>query len=417
MSGRYLGLIFVPVLLALAGINLPAEDLGKPPTMQVAPFTGDQATIQFWQADMGLGLSKMLLESLEDSDLKFQVVETPVTPVTSGQPKAVVASVATPATKEKDPGKNAGADSKKTTQADSGSPGKTDATNGVSAAISDFTFNADVIAFDTTTNAGKIGGFFPSKWIPNIGAGMVTAHIAIAWNIVDTSSQKIVKRGKIEASSSGPIFDFSGLTSTAAPNSVSGSAVASTAVTVVTNKTAGKSGSFFGNFGKMLGSSLTAAKSETNVAAAKPTPKAAPAAGAEKGASDSETYGYANPAFIKSALGKASAQAISNIITQLAGFQLPEPAAIKLLHQTPGKVIAAPNNSTIIISLGSNQGFKEGDRLKLYEISYVSDSDGKIVFTNEVVVGEIILSQVQAGISRCSYAGESKVKEGWVVKE
>ena len=180
---------------------------------------------------------------------------------------------------------------------------------------------------------------------------------------------------------------------------------------------------FFSGFGKALASSSggsngsgASAGSKTTTAAAQKTQKSSPGAGGDATGSDSETYGYANPEFIDSALGKASAKAVTNIIGQLAAFQFPEPEHIATLQNTPGKILAVVNNDTIIISLGSNQGFKAGDHLKLYETSDIKDDKGNVVFTDEKMVGELTLSEVQEEKSRCSYAGDSKVQQGWLVK-
>jgi hypothetical protein len=39
-----------------------------------------------------------------------------------------------------------------------------------------------------------------------------------------------------------------------------------------------------------------------------------------------------------------------------------------------------------------------------------------VVFTDEKLVGEIILSEVQAEHSRGAYAGDVQVQQGWTVK-
>lgn len=91
-------------------------------------------------------------------------------------------------------------------------------------------------------------------------------------------------------------------------------------------------------------------------------------------------------------------------------------AATDALRHTPGKVLAAASKDTIIISLGSKQGFKEGDKLNLYQTNDVKDDKGNVVFTDEKLVGEITLSSVQEDKSRASYSGDLTVQQGWTVK-
>jgi hypothetical protein len=138
---------------------------------------------------------------------------------------------------------------------------------------------------------------------------------------------------------------------------------------------------------------------------------------------DALPVSYANPVFMKSALGKATASAITNLIFQLDALSLPPSGRLiasnsltESLKHTPGKILAAPNNDTIIVSLGSEQGFKAGDHLEFYRSTTISDDQGRVVFTNETLVGEIILQSVQAASSLGSYSGTEKVQQGWTVK-
>jgi hypothetical protein len=154
-------------------------------------------------------------------------------------------------------------------------------------------------------------------------------------------------------------------------------------------------------------------------AGAKPTSEA----GAEV---DSETYSYANPEFIKSALGKATSEAINDIIAQLGAASLPESGraaksrnASDALRHAPGKILAVVDNTTIIVSLGSNQGFKEGDQLDLFETTDIKDDKGNVVFTDQKLVGELVITKCKAtgaaalipATQRCSKGGLSKASD------
>ena len=91
-------------------------------------------------------------------------------------------------------------------------------------------------------------------------------------------------------------------------------------------------------------------------------------------------------------------------------------AALQALRKTPGKVLAAPSKTALIVSLGSKQGFQTGDKLLLYETIDTMDDKGAVVFTDEKLVGEITLESVQEERSKASYAGDALAKPGWVVK-
>ena len=79
-------------------------------------------------------------------------------------------------------------------------------------------------------------------------------------------------------------------------------------------------------------------------------------------------------------------------------------------------LLAVASKDTIIISLGSKQGFKEGDKLNLFQTNDVKDDKGNVVFTDEKLVGEITLAGVQEDRSRATYSGEAPVQQGWTVK-
>ena len=91
-------------------------------------------------------------------------------------------------------------------------------------------------------------------------------------------------------------------------------------------------------------------------------------------------------------------------------------AALAQLKNTPGKVVAVPSKEAVIVSLGSKQGFKSGDKVKLYETVDTKDDKGNVVFTEEKLVGEITLETVQEERSKARYSGAAEVKAGWIVK-
>jgi hypothetical protein len=86
------------------------------------------------------------------------------------------------------------------------------------------------------------------------------------------------------------------------------------------------------------------------------------------------------------------------------------------VHNKRSKVLAVLSNGVVIVSLGSNQGFKSGDKLLLYQTVDTKDDKGEVVFTEEKVVGEVTFEVVQEDRSKASYTGDVEVKAGWVVR-
>jgi curli biogenesis system outer membrane secretion channel CsgG len=144
--------------------------------------------------------------------------------------------------------------------------------------------------------------------------------------------------------------------------------------------------------------------------------------------------GFDNKEFMNSALGKATVKALNLIMVDVSKTSVPlsgrkkaqaaaaekKEAAITAadaaLKNTPGKVLAAPAKGVLVVSLGSKQGFKNGDKLKLYETNDIKDDQGNVVFSEEKLVGEVTLDAVQEDRSKASYTGDLAVKSGWVVK-
>lgn len=229
-------------------------------------------------------------------------------------------------------------------------------------AAADFMFTAKVTRFGHKESKVNLGGFVPRSF-GNLGLKQVSADVRIDWRLVDAASRKVLKTGSATAEQKGTGFDV-GLNVT-------------------------------GRGGRI---------------------------------------GYDNQEFMDSALGKATVAALAQITDELRAVTLPESArrkrkaaqagtqeqalsaAAAALRSTPGKVLAAPNKNAIIVSLGSKHGFKDGDKLNLYETVEIKDDKGAVVFTEEKLVGELTLQSVQEDRSRASYSGDLEVKAGWVVK-
>ena len=226
----------------------------------------------------------------------------------------------------------------------------------------DFMFRGKVTRFGSKEQGIGLGGFAPGG-LGSLGIKTTTADVRVDWRVVDTYTRKVIKTGQATASEKGTGF----------------------------NVGVGVRGSG-GNIG------------------------------------------FSNKEFMGSALGKATVKAVNELVKDVSAVDLPESgrsrqqattlgkkgaeaqAAQELLRQTPGKVLAVVNKSTLIVSLGSKNGFKDGDKLKLYEPVETKDDKGVVVFTEEKLAGEITLASVQEERSKATYDGSAQPKIGWTVK-
>jgi len=414
-------LILFSGLSSSEGADGAGGQAGSLPVVLVAPFEGSKTEVPSWSPAIGQALSEMLSESLGNQDKKIRILEASeangqqndVQPDGSGSPSGGAKS---------EP--HAAGGSGKAAPGSAANSSKPDAGG---SAGSDFILYGYVAEFAAQTNSSKIGDFISSSPFANLGANVMSARVRIDWRLVDAETKRVVTRGSGAGSAHGSEFDMIALAAadektsnaTIATNVTSAAAHAKTAkAPAVGNGGANDLASvnnLFNGLSKAMGGSAAGT-------AAKP-PKTAPKAGGDVPADQSRTLGYDNSEFMRSALGKATAGAVTNILEQLAGISLPEPehavklkAATEVLKHTPGKVLAVAGKDTIIVSLGSKGGFKEGDQMELYVSSDVKDDKGNVVFTDEKPVGEITLTAVQEDRSRGSYAGDAAVQQGWTVK-
>jgi hypothetical protein len=436
----------------LAGLAQTHADDAKQtsiPIIVVEPFDGTKAEVPGWENITGQGVSQMLIESLENSDQKFQVLEIPPPAAqhSSSESNSVSGQAKPAATGAAASKKSAGAASKKkpAAAATTAAP-ETTATNQPVAEAkpaidetigSDFTITGALTQFTTETNSAKVGDFFSKlSSISGMGGKVYTAHVEIAWNVVDSVTKKIIKRQISTGSGSGAEFVMSPATAPGAKTTTAKTTAAKTVATAKkTTASATNRPSFFKNFMSQLEAAPSASTTSNTATGAGAKSKSATASAAKPASTssassddavtdvDSLPVSYANPVFMKSALGKATASAITNFIAQLDALNLPESGRLIASHSiaeslkhTTGKIIAAPNNDTIIVSLGGKQGFKAGDHLEFFRSDIITDSAGHDVFTNETLVGEIILQSVQDESSLGSYSGTEKVQQGWTVK-
>lgn len=226
----------------------------------------------------------------------------------------------------------------------------------------DFMFRGKVTRFGSKAQGADLGGFVPGNF-GKLGLQKNTSDVRIDWRIVDAATRKVVATGQAVGAEKGLGFD-------------------------VGVNIGGRGGNI----------------------------------------------GFQNSEFMNSALGKATVKALNKIISDVVLVQVPmsgrlmarqnaaqrqqdaSNAALTALRQTPGKVLVVPTKGTLIVSLGSKHGLQKGDKLKLYETIDTKDDKGVVVFTEEKLVGEVILDTVQEERSKASYTGSADVKAGWVIK-
>jgi curli biogenesis system outer membrane secretion channel CsgG len=226
----------------------------------------------------------------------------------------------------------------------------------------DFMFRGKVTRFGSKAQTIGLGGFIPGSG-GNLGIKTTTSDVRIDWRFTDTATRKIVKSDQAVGSEKGTGFDL---------------------------------GVGVGGHGGNIG--------------------------------------FGNSEFMNSALGKATVKALNAIVEEVSGLELPKSgrkkakaaaaekaaeaaeAASAARRATPGKVLAVPAKGVLIVSLGGKQGFKAGDKLRLFQAVDTKDAQGNVVFSEEKPAGEITLDSVQEERSKAVCAPEVEAKEGWVVR-
>ncbi len=118
--------------------------------------------------------------------------------------------------------------------------------------------------------------------------------------------------------------------------------------------------------------------------------------------------------FANTILGEAVGQAV----TQLSG-QLDQNAAklptVKVVVQG---LVADASGGTLILNVGSGAGVRVGDRLVISrKVREIKDpATGKVLRAVEDRLGEVVITEVDAGSSVGSYTGSSPARTGDVVR-
>ena len=80
-------------------------------------------------------------------------------------------------------------------------------------------------------------------------------------------------------------------------------------------------------------------------------------------------------------------------------------------------VVKLVEGKEIWISLGSNNGFAKGDKIKIYKPLEKKNKKGEVIAVTYDSVGEIVLTKVQKDKSMGVYAGSETISEDWVVAD
>ena len=134
-----------------------------------------------------------------------------------------------------------------------------------------------------------------------------------------------------------------------------------------------------------------------------------------------------NREFMDSALGKATMKAIADIIEKVKVLEVgPGSRAINNEAEAAAGAAALRNikgtvklveGKEIWVSLGANNGFVKGDKVKIYKPVEKKNKKGEVIATTYEPIGEIILLKVQKDKSMGEYSGTAAVAEDWAVTD
>jgi curli biogenesis system outer membrane secretion channel CsgG len=137
--------------------------------------------------------------------------------------------------------------------------------------------------------------------------------------------------------------------------------------------------------------------------------------------------------FLESMVGRATLKAIDNVIEKMdhnflskitsgaAQVKGDEAAARQeaeeAIQNAPGKILAVVSDQLIIISLGAEHGLKLGDKLNVFKLENVKDSNGNVVFSEEKQIGVLTVTEVQPDRSKAAKASGAGLTEGMVIRK
>ena len=131
--------------------------------------------------------------------------------------------------------------------------------------------------------------------------------------------------------------------------------------------------------------------------------------------------------FSDSALGKATMKALAQIVDRLKTLEV-GPGARTLNNENEAAqnaaalrnvkgVVKLVDGNEVWISLGANNGFAKGDKIKIYQPVEKKNKKGEVVATTYQPVAEIILDKVQKDKSMGTHTGTAKIAEDFVAAD
>ncbi|HSB08937.1 MAG TPA: CsgG/HfaB family protein [Blastocatellia bacterium] len=142
---------------------------------------------------------------------------------------------------------------------------------------------------------------------------------------------------------------------------------------------------------------------------------------------------FSDRSFLDSMVGRATLKSIADIINKMdhnflanrtsgsadiKGKEASARGAAEAAAQgAPGKILAVISNQLVIVSLGGAQGLKLGDKLKVFKEVGVTDSKGKVVYSEEKEIGTLTVTDVQADRSKTAVTGGAGFAEGMIVRK
>ena len=134
-----------------------------------------------------------------------------------------------------------------------------------------------------------------------------------------------------------------------------------------------------------------------------------------------------NREFMDSALGKATIKAIDQIIEKVKALEL-GPGARQVANAAAAAekksalrgvkgMVTLVDGKQVWVSLGANNGFAKGDKVKIYKPVEKKNSKGVVVTTTYDLVGEITLLKVQKDKSMGEYSGGTQIGEDFAAAD
>ena len=134
-----------------------------------------------------------------------------------------------------------------------------------------------------------------------------------------------------------------------------------------------------------------------------------------------------NREFMDSALGKATMKALAQIIEKVKTLDV-GPGARTLNNEAEAAqnaaairnvkgVVKLVDGAEIWVSLGANNGFAKGNKIKIYQPIEKKNKKGEVVATTYEPVAEIILIKVQKDKSMGTYTGSAKIADDFVAAD